>query len=144
MDTPAPPAVIPAAKRIYTEAAATLALDGATHVYVQRGGVELPLADNYAGPYLVLKKGPKVFKLQVRTREDVVTRDRLKPHVGLAPPALADPLRRGRPPGRRLDLPQDFRRSAGSSVTALKSPEGLSYYLSVKHFDKNLRDFFAC
>ena len=63
MDTPAPPAVIPAAKRIYTEAAATLALDGATHVYVQRGGVGLPLADNYAGPYLVLKKRPKVFKL---------------------------------------------------------------------------------
>ena len=144
MDTPAPPAVIPAAKRIYTEAAATLALDGATHVYLQRGVVGPPLGDNYAGPYLVLEKGPKVFKLQVRTREDVVTRDRLKPHVGLAPPAVADPLRRGRPPGRRLDLPQDFRRSAGSSVTALKSPERLSYYLSVKHFDKNLRDFFAC
>ena len=54
-----------------------------------------------AGPYLVLEKGPKVFKLQVGTREDVVTRDRLKPHVGLAPSAVADPQRRGRPPGRR-------------------------------------------
>ena len=57
--------------------------------------------DNYAGPYLVLEKGPKVFKLQVRTREDVVSRDRLKPNVGLAQPAVADPPRRGRPPGRR-------------------------------------------
>ena len=45
---------IPAAKQTYHEAAATPALDGATHVYVQRGGVGLPLADNYAGPYLVL------------------------------------------------------------------------------------------
>ena len=74
-DRPAPPAVIPAAKWTYAEAAATPALDGATHVYVQRGGVGPPLVDNYAGPYLVLEKGPKV-----------VSRDRLKPHVGLAPP----------------------------------------------------------
>ena len=46
-DTPAPPVVIPVAKRTYAEAAATPALDGATHVYVQRGGMGLPLADNY-------------------------------------------------------------------------------------------------
>ena len=35
-DTPAPPAVIPAAKCTNAEAAATPALDAATHVYVQR------------------------------------------------------------------------------------------------------------
>ena len=45
--------------------------------------------DNYVGPYLVLEKGPKVFKLQVGTREEVITRDRLKPHLGLAPPGVA-------------------------------------------------------
>ena len=55
---------------------------------------------NYAGPYLVLEKGPKVFKLQVGTWEEVITRDRLKPHVGLAPPAVAETPRRGRPPRR--------------------------------------------
>ena len=38
-DTPAPPVVILAAKRTYAEAAATPALDGATHVYLQRGDV---------------------------------------------------------------------------------------------------------
>ena len=38
-DTPVPPAVIPAAKRTYAETAATPALDGASHVYVQRGGL---------------------------------------------------------------------------------------------------------
>ena len=74
-DTPAPPVVIPVAKQTYAEAAATPALDGAIHVYVQHSGVGQPLADNYAGPYLVLEKGPKVFKLQVRTRQDVITRD---------------------------------------------------------------------
>ena len=100
-DTPVPPAVIPAAKRSYAEAAVTPALEGATNVYVQPGGVGLPLAENYAGPYLVLEKGPKVFKLQVGTRVDVITRDWLNPHVGLAPSAVADLPRRGRPPGRR-------------------------------------------
>ena len=96
-DTPAPPAVIPAAKRTYAEAAATPALDQATHVY---GGVGPPLVDNYAGPYLVLEKGPKVFKLQLGTRQEVVSRDRLKPHVGTAPQAVEEPPRRGRPPRR--------------------------------------------
>ena len=100
-DTPVPPAVIPAAKRTCAEAAAIPALDGATHVYVQRGGVGPPLADNYADPYLVPEKGPKVFKLQLGTRQEVVSRDRLKPRVGTAPPAVADPPRRGWPPGRR-------------------------------------------
>ena len=68
---------------------------------MQRGGVGPLLVDNYARPYQVLEKGPKVFKLQVGTMEDVITRDRLKPHVGLAPPAVADPPRRGRPPRKR-------------------------------------------
>ena len=54
--TPAPPAVIPATKRSYAEVAATPALENSTHVYVRRGGVGAPLADNYAGPYLVLEK----------------------------------------------------------------------------------------
>ena len=52
-------------------------MDGATHVYVQLGGVGPPLVDNYAGPYLVLEKGPKVFKLQLGERTEVVSRDRL-------------------------------------------------------------------
>ena len=69
---------------------------------MQRGGVGPPLTDNYAGPYLVLEKGPKVFKLQLGTRKEVITRDQLKPHLGTAPPAAADPPCRGRRPlGRR-------------------------------------------
>ena len=84
----------------YAEAAATPALDGATHVYVQCRGMGTPLADNYAGPYLVLEKGPKV-KLQLEMTK-VVSRDQLKPHAGQVPPAAAEPPRRGRPP-RRVD-----------------------------------------
>ena len=91
--------VIPAAKPTYAEAAATPALNGATHVYVQRRGVGPSLADNYTGPYLVLEKGSKVFKLQLGTWQEVVSRDQLKPHVGTALPAVAEPPRRGRLPG---------------------------------------------
>ena len=34
------------------------------------------MADNYAGHYLVLEKGPKVFKLQLGERTDVVSREK--------------------------------------------------------------------
>ena len=64
--------------------------------------------DIYAGPYLVLEKGPKVIKLQLEERNEVVGRDRLKPHVGQAPPTAAEPPRKGRPPGEAQDLPEDF------------------------------------
>ena len=57
---------------------------------MQHGGVGPPLADNYAVPYLMLEKGPKVFKLQLGQRTEVVSRDRLKPHTGQAPPAAAE------------------------------------------------------
>ena len=61
---PAPPAVIPAVKKTYAEAATMPYLERATHVYVQhRKGLGPPLTDNYVGPNLALEKGPKVFKL---------------------------------------------------------------------------------
>ena len=59
-----------------------------------------PLADNYVGPYLVLKKGPKVFKLQLGERTEVFSRDWLKPHAGQAPLVAAEPPPRGWLPGR--------------------------------------------
>ena len=92
-DTPAPPEVIPVAKRIYSMLRPLLPLP-----WMEHRGVGPPLADNYVGPYLVLDKGPKVFKLQLGTREEVVSQDRLKPHAGQATPAAAEPQRRGRPP----------------------------------------------
>ena len=112
-DTPALPVVFPAAKYTYAEAAVTPALNGAIHVYVQHRGVGLPRADNYGGPYLVLEKGPKVFKLQLGERTEVVSRDWLNLHAGQVPPAAAEPPRRGRPPQRVvkifLETSQDLR-----------------------------------
>jgi hypothetical protein len=73
-------------------------LDMVDFVYVRHGGPSGPLADNYDGPFRVLARGPKVFKLQLGARVDTVSRDRLKPHLGVAVPEVASPRPHGRPP----------------------------------------------
>ena len=99
----APPAVIPATKRSYAEVAASpSALDAADWVYVRRGPAGTPLADKYEGPFHVLARGPKFFKLKMGEREDTVSRDRLKPHMAVVDPVPAALRGRGRPPGKSL------------------------------------------
>jgi hypothetical protein len=73
------------------------ALLSAAFVYVQKGGTIPPLSPLYSGPYRVLASGPKVFLLQVGEREETVSIDRLKPHLGAAPVQPALPPSRGRP-----------------------------------------------
>ena len=41
------------------------ALRVASHVYVRRGQVAPPLSPLYQGPYLVVERGPKIFKLDL-------------------------------------------------------------------------------
>jgi len=74
------------------------ALATAELVYVRKGGQLQPLAQPYSGPYKVLEKGPKYFRLDIGGRSTAVTVDRLKPHTGNAKTTLAAPPRRGRPP----------------------------------------------
>ena len=54
-----------------------------------RGGASKPMADKYSGPYKVLERGNKAWKLQVGERVDVVSSDRLKPHLGSVAPKAA-------------------------------------------------------
>ena len=49
-------------------------------------GAQQPMADKYSGPYQVLERGNKAWKLQVGERVEVVSRDRLKPHLGSVAP----------------------------------------------------------
>jgi hypothetical protein len=69
----------------------------AQYVYVRKGGVLPPLAPQYAGPYAVVKRQPKFFLLQMGNRQEAVSVDRLKPHLGKAIVFPAAPPRRGRP-----------------------------------------------
>ena len=53
------------------------------------------MANKYSGPYKVLERGNKAWKLQVGERVDVVSGDRLKPHLGsVAPEEAVLPTRR--------------------------------------------------
>ena len=47
------------------------------------------MADKYSGPYQVLERGNKAWKLQVGERVEVVSGDRLKPHLGSVAPRAA-------------------------------------------------------
>ena len=78
----APQAVVPPTGHSYAQSAASSPLDGADWVYVAKGGAQRPMADKYSGPYQVLEKGNKAWKLQVGERVEVVSRDCLKPHLG--------------------------------------------------------------
>jgi len=71
-------------------------LAGADLVYVRRGGQLPPLAQPYDGPYRVLERDPKFFRLDIGGRQTALSVDRLKPHTGTATPAA--PPQRGRPP----------------------------------------------
>ena len=72
-------------------------LQTASHVYILRGGVLPALAARYRGPYLVLERAAKAFKLAVGAQQEWVSVDRLKPHVGAGPVQPQEPPRRGRP-----------------------------------------------
>jgi len=70
-------------------------------VYVRRGGQGGPLAAPYSGPYQVVERGPKFFRLNIGNQQQTVSVDRLKPHTGTAVAAPVVPPRMGRPPATR-------------------------------------------
>jgi hypothetical protein len=106
----APPPVRHAA--LVPPAAPPPALASAEMVYVRRGGSLPPLTPPYQGPYRVLERGAKVFKLQMGSRQENITVDRLKPHLGAAPAVPAET-----PPAWRL-------RSAAVSYAAVVAGGG--------------------
>ena len=83
----------------YAQAAATppAALGEAQFVYIRKGGSVPPLSQLYAGPYRVLRRQPKFFELEIGGKSQVVSVDRLKPHLGPSAVTAATPPGRGRP-----------------------------------------------
>jgi hypothetical protein len=86
--------------RSYAQVAATppASLLKAKFVYIRRGGTVPSLQPLYAGPYRVLSGGDKCFTVEIGGKAEVVSIDRLKPHLGQALVAPAPPPTRGRPP----------------------------------------------
>ncbi len=101
---------LPMRQLSYAEAASGLQqIQEAEFVYVRRGGVVPPLSPLYQGPYRVLERSQKFLSLEVGGRTEVVSVDRLKPHLGKAPlsPALPpqqDPSRPESSSGLQLTL----------------------------------------
>jgi len=81
------------------------ALASADLVYVRKGGQLQPLAQPYSGPYKVLERGPKYFRLDIGGKNTAVTVNRLKPHTSTAETTPPAPPRRGRPPKERPASP---------------------------------------
>jgi Integrase core domain len=73
-------------------------LRSARYVFVRSPAAAPGLAPAYRGPFKVVERGEKSFRVQFGTRVDMVSVDRLKPYLG-GEPVTADPPRRGRPPG---------------------------------------------
>ena len=89
---------LPLRPRSYAEVAGgkRSLLEGASFVYIRRGAVSNPLAESYSGPYEVVQREDKILLLRIGDREEWISADRLKLHLGPAPVA-ARPPRRGRP-----------------------------------------------
>ncbi|BHF80354.1 hypothetical protein SprV_0702347900 [Sparganum proliferum] len=57
-----------------------------SRVYLRCDRVRRPLEPSYDGPFRVLSRGPKTFRIQRHNREEVVSVDRLKAAVPDTPP----------------------------------------------------------
>ncbi len=101
----------------YAEVAAKqpAALLQASHVYVHRGDALPPLAPLSVGPYEVLERADKFFRLAVGCREETDSIDRLKPHLGVGPFSAALPAARGRPPASASVVVQPQHPSAAAT-----------------------------
>ncbi|BHF79932.1 Fabp5p [Sparganum proliferum] len=83
-----------------------------SHVYLRCDRVRRPLEPPYDGPFRVISRGTKNFRIQLRTREEVMSVDRLKTAVPDTPPAepcgplpSPPPPRSSMPPSHIFPLP---------------------------------------
>jgi len=73
------------------------ALLSATYVLVRRDGHVPPLTPLYDGPYKVLQRSLRTFRLQIGNKQDTVSTSRLKAVQDAPDVQPAEPPRRGRP-----------------------------------------------
>ena len=73
-------------------------LTSCSHVFIREDTSKPPLSLLYKGPYLVLSKYPKYFLVQIGSKSDSVSVDRLKPVLSDHPLVPQLPPRLERPP----------------------------------------------
>ncbi|BHF60580.1 hypothetical protein SprV_0100354500 [Sparganum proliferum] len=116
-----------------TEPYAEKGLANCTHVFVRCDRVRKPLESPYEGPFRVLARNSKTFRILRSDKEDVVSIDRVKAAVAEEPPdvsqgqACADPippptplpLSPPIPPSRILPLPSCSQHQTATSSSTL-------------------------
>ena len=74
-----------------------VSLQSCKFVFIRHDAVRPPLRPPYDGPFEVIEKADKTFKVRIGTRTEVITVDRLKPAYTDPAVEVAQPPRRGRP-----------------------------------------------
>ena len=101
------------------------ALKAADFVFVRHGARRTPLTRPYDGPFRVLEKGEKFFRIKVGAKEQVVTVDRLKPAFGFVDPAPQDAEKRKevKTAVQKKEIKRSLNPEAESFIPDLKSKE---------------------
>ena len=93
------------------------ALETAQYVYIRRSETKRSLQTPYTGPYTVIARADKWFDVQVGTRTERISIDRLKvAHVAPGDVEVAQPPLRGRPPGSTTVNGPVNKRSAKAAI----------------------------
>ncbi len=90
-------------------------------VFVREDASKPSLSPLYRGPYLVVERRSKFFRLQIGAKVDSVSVDRLKPVFSDSPVIPAAPPPRGRPPLRQSKDPPVQSSAAKPSASKKKS-----------------------
>ena len=83
-------------------------LSSATHVFVRFGAPKTPLQSPYQGPFKVLERREKYFKLDLGNRHDMVSLDIIKPALLDATDTI-EPVPLVTSNGRLVRLPARYR-----------------------------------
>jgi transposase InsO family protein len=83
-------------------------LQTCTHVFIRRDAVRQPLQPPYDGPYLVISRSTKHFKIDLGNRTDNISIDRLKPaHLDLEPTVLPSTTQPALPVNQQPVVPHE-------------------------------------
>jgi len=122
--------------------------------FIREDASKPPLSPLYRGPYLVLSKYPKYFLVEIGSKSDSVSVDRLKPVLSDHPVTPQQPPRRGRPLSSPAPLapapsapaplssasPAPLQRTPGMKKKVRFSPQQLSPLPVRRNLRREVRD----
>ena len=125
-----------------------------SHFFIREDASKPLLSPLYRGPYLVLSKYPKYFLVEIGSKSDFVSVDRLKPVLSDHPVTPQQPPRRGRPLSSPAPLapapsapaplssasPAPLQRTPGMKKKVRFSPQQLSPLPVRRNLRREVRD----